>query len=65
MTPSTAGVSLGEGEPYAIAIDPGDQLAYIVLEAGALDIMTINADGTLSVSSQVTMTSPVAVAIYP
>jgi 6-phosphogluconolactonase (cycloisomerase 2 family) len=66
MSPSTyPQVGIGVGEPYAIAIDPGDQLAYVVLEAEGLEIMTINADGTISDSSQVTINTPVAVAIYP
>ncbi len=66
MSPSTyPEVGTGVGEPYAIAIDPGDQLAYVVMEAAGLEIMTINADGTLTGTSVIPINSPVAVAIYP
>ena len=65
LTPMTPSTYPQVGEPYAIAIDPGGQLAYVVLEAEGLEIMTINADGTISDSSQVPIANPVAVAIYP
>jgi len=65
LTPMTPGTYVQNGEPYAIAIDPGNQLAYIVLESGGLEIATINLDGTISGSSEFTVDTPVAIAIYP
>jgi hypothetical protein len=35
------------------------------MEAAGLEIMTINADGTLTGTSVIPINSPVAVAIYP
>lgn len=66
LTPLTPDSSLIlTGEPYAIAIDPDDQLAYIVNESGSLNIMTINADGTISHFNSVPIDDPIAIAIYP
>jgi 6-phosphogluconolactonase len=62
MTPSTFPQG---GEPYQIVIDPGDQLAYVVLEASGINLMSINADGTLSHFSNISVPGPVALAIYP
>jgi 6-phosphogluconolactonase (cycloisomerase 2 family) len=63
MNPGT--LSRGGGEPYQFVIDPGDQLAYVVLEIGGINILSINTDGTLSLITNVSISSPVALAIYP
>jgi 6-phosphogluconolactonase len=62
MTPSTFPQG---GEPYQIVIDPGDQLAYVVLETSGINLMSINADGTLSHFNNISVPGPVAIAIYP
>jgi 6-phosphogluconolactonase (cycloisomerase 2 family) len=62
MTPST--FTQGGG-PFQIAIDPGDQFAYVVLETAGINLLSINADGTLSYFNNISVPAPVALAIYP
>jgi 6-phosphogluconolactonase (cycloisomerase 2 family) len=64
MSPAIFG-PLGTGTPYAIAIDPGNQLAYVVLQNSGLQLLNIGSGGTLSLSTLITITQPETIAIYP
>jgi 6-phosphogluconolactonase (cycloisomerase 2 family) len=54
------------GQPYLIQMDPGGQLAYVVHEAGGIESLRVNADGTLTYYNGVSVSdAPVGLAIYP
>ena len=45
LTAMTPSIFTQGGGPFQIALDPGDQLAYVVLETAGINLLSINADG--------------------